>query len=267
MPELIENNITAWLTALLLVLPRASGFFLFLPFFSNQILPAMAKFALFTTLILPAIPHGHASLLAYTQESGPITATVFLLLLFKESLLGIIVGFATALIFRVPGMVGDFIDNQRGTSIAQVFNPAQGDQSSNLGAFLGQVFIVWFLLSGGLTSLLTLLYESYRVVPPTAFLPRFERATLDALISIFAATLHLLVVLAAPMIFIMMLVDLSLGLANRFAPQLNVFFLAMPIKSVVALFALALYLTIAIRHLSDSNLIEEPLRHLLELGR
>ncbi|MDA7981984.1 MAG: type III secretion system export apparatus subunit SctT [Alphaproteobacteria bacterium] len=266
MPEAVETEIAAWTTALLLVLPRAAGFFLFLPFFSNQVLPAIAKFSLFTVLVIPALPHGRASLAEYAADIGPLSASVLILLLLKESLLGIVVGFATALVFRVPGMIGDFIDNQRGTSIAQVFNPAQGDQSSNLGAFLGQVFIVWFLLSGGLTSLLALLYESYRVLPPASFLPRFGRESLDALVAVFIATLHLLVVLAAPMIFIMMLVDIALGLANRFAPQLNVFFLAMPIKSVVALFALSLYLAIALRHLGEVNLTEEPLRRLLEIG-
>ena len=267
MPELAQETLGLWTAALFFVLPRAAGFFFLLPFFSAQVLPAPARFGLFAVLVLPALPYGYESLaLLAERHGGMVPGHVFLALLLKESLVGIAAGFATSLAFRVPGMIGDFVDNQRGTSIAQVFNPAQGDQSSNLGAFLGQVFIVWFLLAGGLHALLALLYESYRLLPPAALAPAFTQESVDALLAIFTAALRLVVVLAAPMVFIMMLADLGLGLANRFAPQLNVFFLAMPIKSVVALFVLVLYLAVVLDRLDDSGLIFEPLRRLGALG-
>ena len=257
----------AWLAALFLALPRLTGFFLLLPFFSNQFLPPVAKFGIFVALAFPIVPFAHNSLAELsTTLAAPITAPYFAALLLKEAAVGIVAGFATALIFRVPGMIGDFIDNQRGTSIAQVFNPAQGDQSSNLGAFLGQAFLVWFLIAGGLNALLALLYESYRVLPPATWIPAFNQDTIEALVGIFIAALHLMLVLAAPAIFVMLMVDLGLGLANRFAPQLNVFFLAMPIKSVAALFALGLYFAVLLQRLYDSELAFLPLRQLITLG-
>ena len=102
---------------------------------------------------------------------------------------------------------------------------------------------------------------SYR---PRLGCPPFDAIALEALVGIFAATLHLMAILAAPAVFVMLLVDLGLGLANRFAPQLNVFFLAMPIKSVAALFALGLYFALLFERLNDSDLAFLPLRQLLE---
>ena len=254
----------AWLTAFFLALPRITGFFLLLPFFSNQFLPPVAKFGIFAALVFPIVPYAHNSLVELAVASGaPISASYFFALLLKEAAVGIVAGFATALVFRVPGMIGDFIDNQRGTSIAQVFNPAQGDQSSNLGAFLGQAFLVWFLIAGGLHALLSLLYESYRLLPPATWVPSFDAVALEALVGIFVASLHLMAILAAPAVFVMLLVDLGLGLANRFAPQLNVFFLAMPIKSVAALFALGLYFALLFERLDGSELAFLPLRQLI----
>ena len=170
-----------------------------MPFFSNQFLPPVAKFGIFAALVFPIVPYAHNSLAELALASGrPITAPHFFALLLKEAAVGIVAGFATALVFRVPGMIGDFIDNQRGTSIAQVFNPAQGDQSSNLGAFLGQAFLVWFLIAGGLHTLLSLLYESFRLLPPATWVPAFDQVALEALVGIFAATLRLMAILAAP---------------------------------------------------------------------
>jgi type III secretion protein T len=48
--------------------------------------------------------------------------------------------------------------------------------------------------------------------------------------------------LSAPAIIAMFLAELGLALVSRFAPQLQVFFLAMPIKSALALFVLVMYM-------------------------
>ena len=48
--------------------------------------------------------------------------------------------------------------------------------------------------------------------------------------------------LAGPIIIIMFLIDLGLGLVGRFLPQLNIFIVAMPIKSAVAFFMLIFYI-------------------------
>ena len=51
----------------------------------------------------------------------------------------------------------------------------------------------------------------------------------------------LAMMLAAPVLIAMLMSELGLALVSRFAPQLQVFFLAMPIKSALALFVLVIY--------------------------
>jgi type III secretion protein T len=50
------------------------------------------------------------------------------------------------------------------------------------------------------------------------------------------------VIIATPVIMVMFLATLGLGFVNRTAPQLNVFFLSMPVKSALGIAFLIIYL-------------------------
>ena len=57
-----------------------------------------------------------------------------------------------------------------------------------------------------------------------------------------ARLVHIAVLLSAPAIVAMFLAEIGLALISRFVPQLDVFFLAMPIKSALAILVLLVYL-------------------------
>ncbi|EXF67932.1 bacterial export s, 1 family protein [Vibrio parahaemolyticus AQ3810] len=56
------------------------------------------------------------------------------------------------------------------------------------------------------------------------------------------------VLMSAPLVLAMFLAEFGLALISRFAPQLNVFFLAMPIKSAIASVLLIVYLGLMMDH-------------------
>lgn len=56
--------------------------------------------------------------------------------------------------------------------------------------------------------------------------------------------MRLAVLFAAPVIVAMFLAEIGLAIVGRSAPQMDVFFLAMPVKSGVAMFMLAIYVTV-----------------------
>lgn len=58
--------------------------------------------------------------------------------------------------------------------------------------------------------------------------------------------MQLTLLLAGPAIVVMFLSELALALIGRFAPQLQVFFIAMSVKSAVALLVLVLSLMIVL---------------------
>jgi type III secretion protein T len=50
------------------------------------------------------------------------------------------------------------------------------------------------------------------------------------------------VLFSAPIMLVCLLSDVCLGIINRISPQLNVFFLSMPIKSALGLLMIMLYM-------------------------
>jgi type III secretion protein T len=74
--------------------------------------------------------------------------------------------------------------------------------------------------------------------------------------------------IAAPVIIIMFLATLGLGFVNRTAPQLNVFFLSMPVKSALGIAMLVIYLPFIMDMLmyTKEDAILGPVRKLLAGG-
>ena len=242
-------------TALLVSLPRLFGAFLLLPFFRSEIVPGPVRNAEFIMISIVVIPLNLFD--PRLLEIGSIDLTF---LLFKEFAIGALIGFLAGLTFLLPQIAGDFIDNQRGASIAQVFNPAQGDQSSNLGLFLSQAWVAWWILVHGLTAIYAVFISSYILYPVLDSVPSFDRAGLSSLLSLFSEILVFGFLLAAPIVFGVLLVELALGLVNRFAPQLNVFFLSMSFKSVTAMLILVFYFGVLLAEMDNQDYLDYVLR-------
>ena len=167
--------------------------------------------------------------------------TVFII---KESLIGAIIGLIVGLPFYIAGAVGTFIDNQRGAGQSQMSDPISGSETGVLGVFINKGVVAIFFVAGGFFAFLDLLYSSYILWPITDLefdwlKPR--HAVISHVITTFAVSSLLL---ASPAMISMFLSELSLALLNRFAKQLNVFILAMPIKSMVACLVLMAHIPI-----------------------
>ena len=86
------------------------------------------------------------------------------------------------------------------------------------------------------------IFESYRVWPVFSLLPKLDTSFLLFFLKQIDNLMQLIVLFAAPILIAIFISEFGLGLINRFAPQLNVFFLSMPIKSGIACFLMILYL-------------------------
>jgi type III secretion protein T len=96
------------------------------------------------------------------------------------------------------------------------------------------------------------LYASYVTWPVTSFYPDWLNSDAPLFfIKQMDILITLTVIFSAPAIIAMFLSEFGLGLISRFSPQLNVFFLAMPIKSAVAIAVLMIYLTTLIGLFGD----------------
>jgi type III secretion protein T len=222
--------------AFLLSTPRLALVFQLLPFIGRASMPVIVHVGVVMSLALMLQPMVLAQL-----PPEPLALWVVFGLVLKEALIGLLIGFVFVIIFHAVEAAGFFIDNQRGSTMASSIDPLLGGQTSPLGLLMLQAFVVYFFVSGGFLLMLGVVYASYAVMPVATFLPTlpteaglFFLAQVDRLV-------RLAFVFAAPVFAAMFIAEIGVALVSRFAPQLNVFFLAMPIKSGVAMLVLVLY--------------------------
>ncbi len=167
---------------------------------------------------------------------------VLLPLVIKELFIGLLIGFFLGILFWTAQNLGSLIDNQRGASMAMGQDPLSGDQLSPFASLFFQFTAMLFFSSGAFASFIGMLMETYTIWPIFAPIPNLTGTAIQNLLLLQAdMVLRLAVMLAAPIMALCFLVDFGLGMVNRFAQQLNVFVLAMPIKSAVALMVLVIY--------------------------
>ncbi len=239
----------SWMTATFYALPRMLAMFSVLPMLNRQALPGILRVGVASSFAIFIVP----SLVKKSMEFSEHGTSV-LLLLSKEALIGFILGFLVAIPLWALDIVGAYIDSQRGASIAATINPLTGHDTSPLGELFSQAGMVVLLIGGGLLSILELIYVSYVIWPVFDILPRISQDAPRIVLNQMDKLMWLAVMFSAPVIFAMFLSELGLGIVSRFVPQLQVFFLAMPIKSAIAMFVLAIYSSSLLSFFSDEYL-------------
>ena len=232
-----------WILAAVLAMARIGGAFAICPALTESMIPGVARRAAvlgFSCLAVPFVKAG--------MPPGEPNVWLFGLVAFKEAIIGFLIGFFAAVPFWVAENVGNFIDNQRGATMGEVYSPLNGSQVSTTGIFFTQIVSTVFFVSGAVLLVLGALYKSYSVWPvfpeggaASSFLPFAPNAPLQILGTL-DGMLKTTVVISAPAIIVMFLATIGLGLVNRTAPQLNVFFLSMPVKSALGVAMLIVYL-------------------------
>ncbi len=240
------------LTAILLGMPRLFTLALVAPFFGASVVTGQIRLILVLALYLPLHPMVMDNLLPEASLSAALsleTGGRLVLLLCKETLLGLMLGFLAGIVFWTVQSAGFFIDNQRGAGMAEGADILSGDQSSPLGQLLFQSLTYLFYASGAFLAFIGVIYASYEIWPVARPLPSHFTLALPLYFAGKVGWLmgHMLL-LAGPISVACLLTDISLGLVNRFASQLNVYVLAMPIKSGLAAFLLCFYFGLLLSH-------------------
>ena len=236
---------TAELRQLLLTfsvaLPRLLLALTTLPLLRRQVLPGLTRNAVVFTLAVSVLPVAATGL-----PAAPHSTAWLLGILLKEAFIGLVIGYVTSVLFWAVEAIGFFIDNQRGATMASSLNPLTEEQTSPLGILLSQVMAVLFFSGGGFLVYLGGIYQSYRLWPVASFYPRLDLDAAVFFLNQLDVLMYLAVFLAGPVIVAMFLVEFGMGLIGRFSPQLNVFFLAMPIKSALANWLLVAYIAMLV---------------------
>ena len=249
-----------WILASVLAMARIGGAFAICPALTESMIPGVARRAATLGFACLAVPYIHAGM-----PPGEPDVWMFSIAAFKEALIGFFLGFFASIPFWIAENVGNFIDNQRGATMGEVYSPLSGAQVSTTGIFFTQVVSTIFFTSGAVLIFLAALYKSYAIWPVFSGAVQFSHGMPGEMLGSLDGMLRTTVVISAPVIIVMFLATVGLGLVNRTAPQLNVFFLSMPVKSALGVAMLIVYLPFVMDMLmyTDDGSILGPVRRLL----
>lgn len=251
------------LTGIALTLPRIVAAFLVLPLMTSDTVPSLVRNSFYVSLAILVYPLAAAASPSVTVMTG----STWIMVLGKEFFLGLLIGFSFGMVFWALGAAGSVMDTKAGASMAMDMDPIAGQQSTLTSVFLMQLATWLFMVSGAFTVFLDLLMSSYAIWPVASMLPPLKASGMNFFVGQFSYLMTAVLVLSAPALVVMSLVDIALGLVNRYAQQLNVFALAMPIKawlsSWVLLLALGAMVEVVMRKLFENRGLLRALQHIL----
>ncbi|MBN9533655.1 MAG: flagellar type III secretion system protein FliR [Alphaproteobacteria bacterium] len=220
----------------LLVFVRAGAMIMLLPAIGDVGVPPRVRLSLALAISLALTP----VVAKFYPAALPQAALPLGLLIIQEATVGVAVGAAARLIMSALQVAGYLVATQTGLAYAQTLDPTMGVQGAIVGTFFALLGTVLIFATNLHHLAIGAIEGSYRMMPPGAALPTGDLAELAIRMTSSAFSLGL--ELAAPFLVFGFVVTASIGLLARLMPQLQVFFVAMPINIMTGFLIMMLLL-------------------------
>jgi flagellar biosynthesis protein FliR len=227
-------NLSGIVLVYALVFARTGSMVMLLPAIGDAGIPSRVRLALALAVsfaMTPVVAH------LYPQEM-PQSAMAFGLMLTQEITAGVLVGLMSRIIMSALSVAGSVIAMQTGLSYAQSIDPSMGEQAAIVGNLLSMLGAVLIFATDLHHLAIGAIQGSYTLIPPGASLPTGDMAELA--VRLVSGSFGLGLQLAAPFIVFAFAVNAATGVLARMMPQLQVFFVAMPINVLVGFMLLTL---------------------------
>ena len=216
----------AWLLALFLATVRAGAWMMIAPPFSNtKIIPKPVALGIAAGLGLMGA--------AQVQAHGLPTDTATLVgSILVQVIIGSALGLVVQIVFNVFASGGALVDMFGGLNPPPSIDPLSENQSPILGTVYEQIAIVLLFVSNAEMLLIKGFEGSFAVSNiDMASTPRFADVMIGDLATLFKSSLEI----AAPICAVLFITQISIGLVAKAAPQVNAWFLGLPVQVMLSL--------------------------------
>ncbi|MCT4545401.1 MAG: flagellar biosynthetic protein FliR [Vallitalea sp.] len=234
--ELLINDPFTYLDVFLLIFVRMISFFISVPLFGMKSIPKVAKIAMafFMAVIIINL---------YPMKIDVTSADIipYAILVIKEFIVGWLIGFGAYLAFSIITLAGQLIDYQIGFTMVNVFDPLSQIQLTITGNLYYYLLLLMMLATNTHYFFIKALSESFKWIPigKAVFRPKLYHSVLSFFTDYFVIALQI----AAPMIGVMLIINVVLGILARATPQMNMFVIGLPLKLIVGLVVLLITLS------------------------
>ncbi len=212
----------------LLVFARVGAILVVAPGIGERTVPVRIRLllALIITFLI-------APLAADQAPAVPLSGLETFFLIIMEVFLGLFIGMIMRMGFNALQIAGKVISFQSGLAYAQNFDPTQGRQGSVIGSFLAILGVTMIFVADLHHIMITALSDSYvifKVGSPLLF-NDFASLAIDTVAKAFLIGIQI----ASPFIVYGLVFYLAIGLISKLMPQVQIFFIAMPLNILMGL--------------------------------
>lgn len=217
----------------LLIFMRVASFIYVAPFFSMSNTPRNIRivfsffFAVLLYQVVPRVDVSYQTLIGYT------------ILVLKEVVVGLLIGFAANMCATVVTFAGQIADMEMGLSMASLFDPTTKETSTITGIYYNYMILLMMTISGLHRYLIQALTETFSLIPISGAILNSD-ALLSSMIEFLSNYILIGFRICLPVFAVMLILNAVLGILAKVSPQLNMFAVGIQMKVIVGLCVLFL---------------------------
>ena len=221
----------AYAAAFMLVFARIGTMVMLLPGPGEMSMPVRVRLTVALVLSALFLPLHRNAYAIDLKDFGPV-----LLMLGHEIVIGAILGLVARLSISALQVAGAVIAQQMGLGFVTAIDPALGQQNVIVGNFLAMLGLTLIFATDLHYLVIAALNDSYRIFAPGASIMVGDVAKLmtDTVAGAFKVGIQL----SAPFLVFGLLFNLGLGILSRLMPQMQVFFVGLPLSILLGLLIL-----------------------------
>lgn len=230
--------------ALLLVFARIGSAIMLMPGIGDSYMSPRSRLIIalgLTVIIMPVIQN--------ILPPIPASTINLLMLMGSEIIIGVFIGMVARIVISTMHISGMIISYQCGLSSANLFDPTQGTQGTIIGTFLNLMAILLIFISNLHHIFIHGIADSYQLFTINDTLPLAGFA--DVITKTIAESFMTAFKIAAPQVVVGLMLSLCAGIMGRLMPQMQVFFVIMPIQILLGFFILMITLSVSMMWFID----------------
>lgn len=213
----------------LLILVRVSCFVFAAPFFSMKNTPANVRIAVsfFTALLLyQALTPAQA--IAYT------TVSEYAIIVMKEAIVGLLIGFAASICTTIVNFAGSIADMETGLSMVTLMDPTTRESTSITGVLYQYILMLMMMATGMYRYLFGALADTFELIPVNGAVFHGD-SLVDSMIAFLGDYVIIGFRIVLPIFCSILLLNAVLGILAKVSPQMNMFAVGIQLKILVGL--------------------------------
>lgn len=229
MVQFTLEQLYAWVGLFLWPFFRVAAFMAVAPVFGESSIPMYVKIGVAAIIAIAITP------LMGDMPIVPPGSFAAMGLILEQVMIGLALGLTMKMVFAAILMAGELIGLQMGLSFASFFDPASGGNTSVMSRLLNAFAMLLFVAVNGHLMLVLGLARTFEMIPVAGAGGMLDSNGIGHLIQYSEQIFISGMLLALPLVFALLTINLCMGILNRTAQQLSVFAVGFPITLSVSM--------------------------------